>query len=193
MNFVSLYLVGIFLDATSDERYNSCPVAVHFWDMSGSSFFITSLFPLYGWRQQLDPSLVFSSPEKRAKLSKASSLSLSLKGFQTLIILVALCWTYPILSLSVSVYWENQSWTRYSRCVLKSVTWRGIITSLDLLAGSLLMQPSMQLAFNPPTAHCCLILNSLSIRVPQILFCKAAFHPDGPQSALLHGSGPCQG
>lgn len=107
---------------------------------------------------------------------------LPLKGSQPLDNLIAVRWTFSVLSWPISIYWENQSWTGYFRCGLRSVPWRWIIISLDLLAGSLLMQLYVQL-FRPPMTHSCPILNLLSIRVGQIPFIKAPFQSGNLQSA----------
>jgi len=82
-------------------------------------------------------SLLFS------RLNSPSTLSFCLyvRCSKPSVILMALSWPCPNMSMSL-LYWGAQSWTQYSRC-LTSAEWRGRITSLDLLAALLLMQPRM--------------------------------------------------
>ena len=67
----------------------------------------------------------------------------------------------------------------------KSGAQEGRITSLDLLATLLLMQPRIRLAFWDARAHCWLIH-----QYAQVLLCRAALCPFIPQSLLILGIAP---
>ncbi|KAK4827750.1 hypothetical protein QYF61_021221 [Mycteria americana] len=85
------------------------------------------------------------------------------RGSNRCITLVALCRTLSSMSMS-PLYWGAQNRTQCSRCGLTSAEQRGRITSLDLLAILLLMQPRIPSAFFKGRVHCLLIFNLVSTR-----------------------------
>lgn len=109
---------------------------------------------------------------------------------------VALWWTHSSLSMSF-LYWWAQNWTP-SRVLTRG----GVITSLDLLAPWLWIQPRMLLAFPAVRAHrrlvCCLLPGKTSTSfsavllpswsVPSLCWCKGLFLPRcrTTHSPLLH-------
>ena len=103
-----------------------------------------------------------------SRLNSPSSLSLSLelRRFSPLIILVALCWTFSGMAMSV-LYWEAQNWTQDSRCGIISVEWRGSITSLDLLAILCLRQLRISYSFFATRTHWWLMVNLAFSRIPR--------------------------
>lgn len=62
---------------------------------------------------------------------------------------------------------------QYSRC---RAEWRGRITSSDLLATLLLIQPRIGLAFWAAGAHSCIVLSSTSTNTLQVFLSKASFN-----------------
>ena len=99
------------------------------------------------------------------RLNSHSSLSFFLCGrcSSPFMNSVALCWTLSSTSMS-SLCRGAQNWTQYSRGGLTSAEWRGRLTSLDLLATLLLMQPRQLLAAFAARAHCWLMASLLSTR-----------------------------
>ncbi|KAK4823457.1 hypothetical protein QYF61_002293 [Mycteria americana] len=85
-----------------------------------------------------------------------------------------------------------QNWTQHSKCGLTSAEQKGRITSLHLLATTLLMrdhllQPNL-LAFFSTKMHCWLMCNLVSTRTP-----RGAFQPVSPHCVLVPGVIPPQG
>ncbi|KAK4832076.1 hypothetical protein QYF61_020632 [Mycteria americana] len=107
-------------------------------------------------------SLLFS------RLNNPSSLSLSSQErcSISLIIFVALLWTCSNRSMSFLCR-GLQSWTQYWRWGLTRVGCRDRITSLDLLATLLLMQPRIWLAFWAASTHCQLMSSFSSTSTPK--------------------------
>ena len=68
------------------------------------------------------------------------------------------------------LYWGTQNWTQHSWCSLTSAEYRGMITSLLLLATPFLIQARMLLAFLATWAHCWLMFNQLSTNTPGSFF-----------------------
>ena len=83
-----------------------------------------------------------------------------------LIIFLALLWICSSMSMSF-LCWGPQSWTQYSRWGLTRAERRGRITSHDLLAMLLLMQPRIQLAFWAASAHYWLMFSFASANTPK--------------------------
>lgn len=63
----------------------------------------------------------------------------------------------------------SPNWTQYSRWGLTKAQERGRTTSLDLLAMLFLMHPGTPFVFLATKAHCCWLMDNLSIRIPRSL------------------------
>jgi len=88
---------------------------------------------------------------------------------------VVLHWILSSKSISV-LYWGAQRWTQHSRCGLSHAGQSRRITSLDLLATLLVLQPWM-----PLTAIGARAPVEFDVHKDPQLLCKAAFHLGGQQ------------
>lgn len=106
-------------------------------------------------------------------LLKAEQPHWSFSSYDRLPIFAALLLTISSRSTAF-LYSRDQNWTQYSKCGLKITEQRGITTSLSLMIVSLLIQPSILLAFFYTAAHCSLKLNLLSTRTLNIFHWTAS-------------------
>lgn len=89
-------------------------------------------------------------------------------------ILMAPHWTLSRMCRSL-LYWALQNWTQYCSYGFSSAEERGRITSFNLLATCLLVQPRIPPNFIRARSHCWIMYNFLSSRIPASFSAKTSF------------------